>query len=76
MPRRGLCGSRVFEERGALKVILPNNLIDDLKLKDGDWLIWKSYHVSSKGYVVLRVELRRGREHERDNRPREVARRH
>jgi len=58
MPKRELlCGSRVFEERGALKVILPNNLIERLKLKEDDWIIWREFHVSEKGNVIIKAEL-------------------
>jgi len=60
MPKRQLlCGSRVFEERGVLKITLPENLIENLGLRDGDWIMWRSYHVSSKGYIILKVELSR-----------------
>jgi len=52
-----LCGSRVFEERGALKVILPDNLIESLKLKEDDWIMWREFYVSRKGGIVLKAEV-------------------
>jgi len=61
MPKRELlCGSRVFEERGVLKITLPENLVEILGLKDGDWIMWKDCYVSSKRKIIIKVELSRG----------------
>jgi len=65
MPKRELlCGSRIFEERGALKITLPENLVESLELKSGDWIIWRNYCVSSKGKTIIKGELSRGEDNE------------
>jgi len=55
--RKLLCGSRVFKESGALKVVLPDNLIESLKLKENDWIMWREFYVSRKGDIVLKAEV-------------------
>jgi len=56
------CGSRISEDevlQGHFRVILPENLVEKLGLKDGDWLIWKDYYTDSKGNIIIRAELSR-----------------
>ena len=56
------CGSRISEDerfQGFLRVILPENLVEKLGLKDGDWLIWLDYYPDSNGETIIRAKLSR-----------------